>query len=64
MNNNNRPRRNFLRKVWNQSKGTMYIIALFMLVTMGLPLILPSVSHQVLFYAGLALVLAYDIGKN
>ena len=51
-------------QVSKDTVDTGYIIALFMLVTTGLPLVVPSVPAQVAIYGLGAVVLGYIKGKR
>lgn len=51
-------------QVLRDTIDTSYIIALFMLITTGLPLIVPSVPAQVAIYGLGAVVLGFVKGKR
>lgn len=51
-------------KLLNQAIDTLFIVSLFCIITLGLPIILPVVLHQVYIYVIMGLVTGYVIQKR
>lgn len=51
-------------KLLKQAIDTLFIVSLFCLITLGLPLILPVVSHQVYVYVIMGVVTGVIIQKG
>lgn len=51
-------------KLFKQAIDTLFIVSLFCLITLGLPLILPVVLHQVYVYVIMGVVTGVIIQKG